>query len=134
MKAHGIEAPAEAVVSARRESAGRIDRDGYGGLLLFQKVATGNPDRKRNRNVRTGCMKRITSVTAVLAASMALFSLMGMAGCSWGHDDHYYGSDHHDDHPDVIQVDRQDDHQDAHQDDHQHSHQDDHKQDANESR
>ena len=45
-------------------------------------------------------MNRITFLKMTLAASIALASLIAMAGCFSGHDDHGGGWDHHDDHHD----------------------------------
>ena len=59
-------------------------------------------------------MKRKTLLTTILAALIALTGLMAMAGCSWGHDDHYDARDHHDDH-----YDQQDHRMDSLLDDHQ---------------
>lgn len=45
-------------------------------------------------------MKRITLTKTMLAALIALISLMSMSGCNWGHDDHHGDSDHHGDYHD----------------------------------
>jgi len=66
-------------------------------------------------------MKRITLLKTILAASIALTSVMAMAGCSVGEDDHHDGFDQRDarqdQHPDDHQNNQQDNHQDDHQED-----------------
>ena len=50
-------------------------------------------------------MKRTTLLKTTLAASIALTSLMAMAGCDVDHDDHHGDWNHRDDHHDDHQQD-----------------------------
>ena len=48
-------------------------------------------------------MKRKTVINTLLAASMALIWLLGMAGCDWRHDEHHDArADHREDAPVVV--------------------------------
>jgi hypothetical protein len=54
-------------------------------------------------------MKRITMLKIILMLPISLVSFGSLAGCAWGHGDHYEARDHHDDHSDVRVVVRADD-------------------------
>ena len=63
-------------------------------------------------------MKHTLLLKTTLMAAIALVTMMGIAGCQWGHDDRdYHGDPHYDDqHHDDAHVDV---HADDHSDDHQ---------------
>jgi len=66
-------------------------------------------------------MKHTTLLKTTLTVAIALATMMGIAGCQWGHDDHR--DDHHDD-PHFDDQHHDDAHVDVHADvDHSNDHQ-----------